>query len=321
MLRLDTALFPPVRAPRSSGKLRLDDRHTMHWEEIGNSAGIPVVVLHGGPGGQIKPYYRRLIDPTRLRAVFFDQRGCGQSTPHGELLGNDTQTLISDIEALRRHLGIDKWIVLGGSWGSTLAIAYAESHPDRCAGLILTGVFLARKADQAWWWRDVRTVYPDVWDGLVNALPIAERADVRAAYLRRIMSPDPEIHKPAAISLLLYEAQTLDVWPNMEFIEKLEADPATVASARILAHYDSHGFFLQEDQLVRNSDRLSNIPGAIIAGRFDMCTPPIGAWDLHVAWPKATFEIVPCAGHRWSDELIGRAVVSALERLSSGFSR
>jgi len=315
MLRLDTALYPPVREPRVVGRLKLDNTHTMHWEEVGNPAGLPLLVLHGGPGGQIKPYYRRLVDAARFRGIFYDQRGCGQSTPFGELRDNNTQALIADIEALRRHLGVERWIVLGGSWGSALALAYAEEYPSRCAGLVITGVFLARRSDLDWWWNGVRNVYPDVWSGLSKSLPAAERGDIRRAYQRRIMHPEPAIHGPASIAMMTFEAQTLDVWPNMDFIEKLEADPMTIASGRMFIHYDTNEFFLRENQLIEGAARLKAIPGAIISGRFDMCTPPVGAWDLHEAWPEATFEIVPCAGHRWSDELIGRSIVGALARL------
>lgn len=212
-LRRDTAFFPPVAAPRVSGHLDCGDGHQIWWELTGDPAGVPVVVVHGGPGGAIRPYYRRLIDPDRQQGVFFDQRGCGQSLPAGALDRNTTPDLVTDMERLRAHLGFARWIVLGGSWGSTLALAYAQAHPERVAGLVVSGVYLARAFDQWWWWHGAGHVFPEVFAARDAWLPASERSDPRGAFLRRIRDPDPAIHREAAHVLMMAEGQTLDLWP------------------------------------------------------------------------------------------------------------
>jgi proline iminopeptidase len=211
LFRLDTPFFPPVPRPRASGWLKVDDRQEIWWEETGPQDGAPVLVLHGGPGGRIKPYYRRLLDPARHRGIFFDQRGCGSSRPFGALDGNDTGSLVEDIEKLRRDRGVDRWTVVGGSWGSALALAYAEAHPEAVSGLLVSGVFLCRDEDLAWWWHGARRVFPEVYAARDAFLEPAERADPRRAFQRRILDPDPAIHKPAAAVLGHAEGQTLDL--------------------------------------------------------------------------------------------------------------
>ncbi len=312
MPRIDTAFYPPIEAS-NSGMLEVDETHTLYWEAFGNPAGPPVLILHGGPGGGIRPYYRQLIDPAHFRGILFEQRGCGRSTPSGELRANTTQDLVSDMEKLRAHLDIGRWLVIGGSWGSTLALAYAQAHRQSCAGLIVSGVFLARDIDAWWWWEGTRFVYPEVWAEFNAFLPIGERDDLRRSYIRRVLDPDPDIHKPAAISLMTYEAQTLDVWPDMAFIQDIEVSEHSVTMGRIFAHYDESCYFVEEGQLLNNASRLSSIPGTIINGRFDMCTPPHGAYDLHQVWPQAQLKIVPVAGHRWNDESLGSALVAATD--------
>jgi len=313
MIRADSAFYPPSD-PHASGHLAVDDVHAIYWEETGNPNGVPLVVLHGGPGGGIRWFHGRVADPQRFRIIVFDQRGSGKSTPFGAIEQNTTQHLVSDLEALRRHLGIETWIVLGGSWGSALALAYAEAHPLSCRALIVFGVIVERRADLWWWWEGARFVYPEVWETFRDALPPEERDNLRENYVRRVLDPDPSIHGPAAAAWARYEAQTLDVWPDRAFIDGIAVSNATIGAARIFAHYDRHNFFLAEEQLFHNAHRLAGIPGSIINGRFDMCTPPRAAFELHKLWPQAEFTIVPAAGHRWTDELIAHALVRAVAR-------
>ncbi len=311
-MRLDSAFYPPV-APVKSGRLQVDEIHALYWEESGARGGPPIVILHGGPGGGIRDYYRQLADPDHYRAILFEQRGCHRSTPVGELNNNTTSHLIEDMERLRKHLDIEKWLVLGGSWGSTLALAYAQAYPESCSGVIVTGVTLSRNIDAWWWWEGVRFVYPEVWTAFRDFLPPDERAALRENYVKRVLDPDPRIHAPAAVAMMCYEAQTLDVWPDENFIGSIAADRNTLTMARIFAHYDSNCFFLNEGQLVEDAPRLRGIPGFIINGRFDMCTPPHAAYDLHRAWPDAQLKIVPVAGHRWNDPLLGNAIIGATD--------
>lgn len=319
-MRLDDPLFPPIEAPDREGLLDVGGGHVIHWEELGDPQGVPVVVLHGGPGGQIKPSYRRLIDRGRFRAIFFDQRGCGGSTPFGALEGNTTDDLIADIERLREHLGIARWIVMGGSWGSTLALAYGERHPERCLGFVVTGVFLATEADRRWIWGEVRAVYPDAWQAMQDFLPPEERAEPDRALIRRVLDPRPEVHAPASVMFLAYEAQTLDVIPDSDFLAAIKPDAETIASARIFAHYSREGFFLREGQLIGDIGAIAGLPAQIIAGRFDMCTPPRGAFDLHRAWPGSVLTIVAAAGHRWKDPALASAVIRGLAAVADQVS-
>jgi proline iminopeptidase len=316
MIRADSAFYPTLK-PHRSGWLRVDDLHEIYWEESGNPDGIPLVVLHGGPGGGIRWYHNRTADPERFRIVAFDQRGCSRSKPFGALERNTTQHLVADMEALRAHLGIAQWIVLGGSWGSALGLAYAETHPQSCLGLVIYGVIVERKDDLWWWWHGVRFIYPEVWDAFCEALPPDERSDLRGNYVRRVLDPDPAVHGPAAAAWLRYESQTLDVWPDRAFIDAIAVNDATIGAARVFAHYDAHDFFLREEELLHNAHRLAGIPGSVINGRFDMCTPPRAAWDVHKAWPGSEYIIVPGAGHRWTDELIAHTLVRAVMRVAN----
>jgi proline iminopeptidase len=316
MTRLDDVLFPVVPKPDREGRIDVDDGHTIHWEEIGPPDGIPLVVLHGGPGGRIKPYYRRLVDRSKFRAVFFDQRGCGASTPFGSLEHNTTWDLVRDIETLRTSLSIKQWMVLGGSWGSTLALAYGERHPQSCRGFVVSGIFLARAAEQEWTWHAVRAVYPEVWKELQDFLPVEERKDPRRHMIRRVLDPERSIHGPAAVMLSKYETQLLDVRPDADLIESIREDDGTIASSRIFAHYDRNDFFLEENQLLREIGAIADHPGAIVAGRFDMCTPPSGAFDLHQAWPGSRLTIAADAGHRWNDPPLATAIIGALDQIA-----
>jgi proline iminopeptidase len=314
--RLDDTLFPAVKQPAREGLLSTGNGHSIHWEELGPDNRTPVVVLHGGPGGYIKPYYRRLIDPQKFRAVFFDQRGCGASTPFGSIEHNTTWDLVDDIEKLRISLGIARWIVLGGSWGSTLALAYGERYPDSCAGFIVSGIFLAREEDQQWTWHGARSVYPDIWKELQDFLPADERAAPRRNMIRRILDPRKAVHGPAAVALSRYEAQLLDVRPDADLIDSIVEDENTIAPSRIFAHYDSNDFFLEENQLIRDLRAVAGHPCEIIAGRFDMCTPPSGAFDLHQAWAGSRLTLVANAGHRWNDPSLATAIIAAFDRMA-----
>jgi proline iminopeptidase len=313
-MRLDTALHPPLE-PDRAGRLPVGDGHEIYWEQAGREGGPPLVILHGGPGGGINPYYRQLFDPSRWRATLFEQRGCGRSTPHGELIANTTSDLVADIEALRRHLGYESWTVLGGSWGSTLALAYAEAHPERCAGLIVTGVFLARQQDTDWWWSGARAVFPELWQALSDALPEAERADLRASYLARILGADEARSETALRAMLKYETQLLDLFPNAARLAGLMASDNLMPMGRLYAHYDQNRYFLSENQLIERAASLSEVPGWIINGRYDACTPPAGAFDLSRAWPRARLRIMPSSAHVWNDPILGYAIGEALRDL------
>lgn len=309
--RMDGALYPKLE-PFRSGSLDVGDGHFIYWEQAGAAAGKPLVILHGGPGGGVNPYYRQLFDPERWCATLFEQRGCGRSKPHGELAHNTTAHLVADIEALRKSLGVERWVVLGGSWGSTLALAYAEEHPESCAGLIVTGVFLARQQDRAWWWEGARHIFPEVWQELSDFLPPEERSDLRSAYLRRILDSNPETHRPALRAMLTYETQILDLGSNPARLEALLASDNLEPMGRLYAHYDKNLHFLEENQLLGRAHRLAGVPGWIVQGRYDVCTPPSGAYDLWRAWPAAKFRLVGNAAHAWNDPNLCQGVREAL---------
>jgi len=314
--RVDTSFHSWNSEPIATGWLDVGDGHEIYWEERGAADGVPVVVVHGGPGGDIRPYYKRLLDPASHRGVFFEQRGCGRSRPSGGLSGNNTMALIRDMERLRDHLGIEKWMLLGGSWGSALSLAYAQAHPERVRALVVSGIFLCREEDTRWWWHGARTVFPEVFAARDEFLTPDERDDPRAAFNARIASLDPTISSPAAIMLSHVESQMLDLWPPAPPERPDMLDDGAATASRILSWYDRHDFFLERDQLLRDAFRLAGIPGAIIAGRADICTPPKAAWDLAQAWPSASLTIVAAAGHRWSDELLGGAIIREVARLT-----
>lgn len=317
--RLDCALYPSLE-PYAHGHLNVGAGLAVYWEEAGTPHGPALCVVHGGPGGAIAPYYRQLFDPNAWRAILFEQRGCGRSTPHGGLVNNTTADLVADMEALRIARGVERWVVLGGSWGSTLALAYAQTHPDRCAGVIVSGVYLARAQDRDWWWRGAGRVFPELWHDLVHALPDAERSRLREAYIERILHPDPAVHTPAVAALLRYETQLLDLWPNPARLAGLQAGPNAVAMGRLYAHYEAHCHFMRENQLIDDARAMAGVPGWIINGRYDAITPPGGAFDLAQAWPEARLRIVPCAAHVWNDPIlsyvIGEALTDLLRRIT-----
>ncbi|MEK6209544.1 MAG: prolyl aminopeptidase [Pseudomonadota bacterium] len=313
-----TELYPDIE-PHQSGYLRLDQRHEMYWEVSGNDDGVPVVFLHGGPGAGASPMHRRFFDPAHYRIVIFDQRGAGRSRPHGELAGNTTPNLIADMEKLRAHLGIDKWIVFGGSWGSTLALAYGEAHPQRCMALVLRGIFLCRKLEIDWFLYGMRLVYPEAWSKFAEFVPEAERKDLLSAYAKRLNDPDPEVHMPAAHQWSIYEGSCSTLLPSPSTVAHFAEDIVALGLARIEAHYFSNGIFLAENSLLENAGRLRSIPGIIVQGRYDMVCPIVSADDLHRAWPEAQYIIVPDAGHSVWEPGISARLVAAMERFKRGF--
>ena len=285
------------------------------FEACGARDGKPAVVLHGGPGGAINPTMRRYFDPSRWQTVLFDQRGCGKSRPHALLDENTTWTLIADIERLREMLRIEKWTVFGGSWGSTLALAYAAMHPERVEGLILRGVFLLRRRELEWFYQDgASMLFPDAWERFVNAIPPNERGDMMAAYYRRLVDPDPDVQLHAARRWSQWEGDTLSVRGPEARPSKFEEDDFTVAFARIECHYFNNGGFFPEDGwLLKQADRFRKIPGWIVQGRFDVVTPMESAWLLHKAWPEASFEVVWDAGHASTEPGVIDALVRATD--------
>lgn len=306
-------LFPEIE-PYDRGLLPLDALHTMYWEQSGNPAGVPVLFLHGGPGAGSTPAHRRFFDPAFYRIVVFDQRGSGRSTPLGEIRDNTTPHLINDIETLRQHLGIDKWLIFGGSWGSTLALAYGEAHANRCLGFILRGIFLCRKKEIEWFLYGLRHFFPEAWHNFVSLLSPTERNDILSAYYQRLMSPDPSIHMPAARAWGTYEGSCSTLRPSPETVNYFAGDVVALGLARMEAHYFSHDIFLPENALLDNIRKLQDIPAVIIQGRYDAVCPIITADDLHHAWPQAEYFIIDDAGHSvWEPGILFRIMKTTEE--------
>ncbi len=307
MLRLYPAIQPYV-----THTLAMDDRHTLHVEECGNPDGVPAVFLHGGPGGGIAPYHRQFFDPERYRIVLFDQRGCGKSAPHAELRDNSTWDLVADLERLRSHLGIERWLVFGGSWGSTLALAYAETHPSRVLGLVLRGIFLCRPQDISWFYQQgANRVFPDHWQDFIEMIPESERHDMLSAYHARLTGDDEVARMAAAKAWSTWEGRCASLLPSAEMVDHFAAPYTALSLARIESHYFVNHCFLERDQLLRDAHKLADIPGVIVHGRYDMVCPVEQAWTLHEAWPKARLEILPDAGHAASEPPIVDALVRA----------
>ncbi len=312
-LSRDEYLYPPL-VPHRTGRLALDRVHAMYWEECGNPRGVPVVFLHGGPGGGIAPDHRRYFDPSFYRIILYDQRGSGQSTPLGELNDNTTDHLVADLERLRAHLGSERWLAFGGSWGSTLALAYAQAHRDRVLGLVLRGIFLARSWEIRWFMVDMRNFFPEAWNAFAGFLPEAERGDLLAHYHRRLTHPDPSVHMPAAHAWSRYESSCSTLLPDPDLVAHFDEDAAALAIARIEAHYFVHGLFLSGDALLEGVARLRDIPCSIVQGRYDVVCPIRSADDLHRAWPEAEYVVVPDAGHSAREPGIARELVAATDR-------
>lgn len=307
-----TGLFPPVE-PFDQGMLPLDGTHTMYWEQSGNRRGIPVLFLHGGPGGGATPAHRRFFDPAHYRIVIYDQRGAGRSVPLGETHDNTTPLLLEDIETLRQHLNIDQWLVFGGSWGSTLALAYGEAYPNRCLGFILRGIFLCRPSEINWFLYGLHHFFPEVWHEFVALLSPTEKGNILSAYHRLLMHPDPAIHMPAARAWARYEGRCSTLLPNSETVDYFTSDTVALGLARMEAHYFKHNIFLPENSLLDNVHKLHHLPGTIIQGRYDAVCPIISAYDLHLAWPQATYIVVNDAGHSAWEPGILTELVKATE--------
>jgi proline iminopeptidase len=308
-----TDLFAPID-PYGTGFLRLDDRHAMYWEQSGNPRGVPVVFLHGGPGAGATPAHRRFFDPYHYRVVVFDQRGAGRSTPHGAIEANTTPILVDDIERLRVHLGIERWHVFGGSWGSTLALAYAQSHPTRVRSLALRGVFLGRKAEIDWFLYGIGNVFPEAWRAFAHFLPEAERGDLLASYWARLIDPDPATHLPAARAWSAFEGACSTLLPSPETVQAFSEDRMALSLARIEAHYFRNGLFLPENALLDGVAKIRDIPATIVQGRYDMVCPIVTADLLAKAWPEARYVVVPDAGHSAMEPGIRSQLVAAMER-------
>ena len=311
-----TDLHPDIE-PYASGRLTVGAPHILYWEQSGRKDGQPVLFLHGGPGAGATPGHRRFFDPDYYRIVIFDQRGSGRSTPLGEVAHNTTPDLIDDIEALRQHLEIERWAVFGGSWGSSLALAYAEAHPERVTGLILRGIFLCTRREVDWFMHGMGTFFPAAADAFRNYLPESERDDLLGHYYARLTDPDPTVHMPAAEAWSRYEAECSTLLPSPDTITALTEPSVALGLARIEAHYFANDLFLEEGQLLANVAAIADIPGMIIQGRYDVVCPPASAFALHRAWPKAIFEVVPDAGHSATEPGISKALVAATESLKS----
>lgn len=318
MTSLDNrSLYPPIE-PHYTDFLQVSDQHILYIEASGNPAGKPVVFLHGGPGGGTIPLYRQFFNPTQWHIILFDQRGCGKSRPHAELEENTTWHLVADIEKIRQHFGIDQWMVFGGSWGSTLALAYAQTHRDRCTGLILRGIFTLRPEEIRWFYQSGASyIFPDSWETYLAAIPPEEHHDLLAAYYRRLTDEDPAVRLRAAKAWSIWEASTSKLIPDSALMERFGEDEFATAFARIECHYFMNGgFFESPDQLIANAQKLRSLPGVIVQGRYDVVCPMKTAWELHRAWPEAEFVVVPNAGHAATEPGIISALVEASDRFA-----
>lgn len=308
-----SACYPPIE-PYRSGTLQLDDVHSMVWEECGNPNGEPVVFLHGGPGSGCSPWHRQLFDPAHYRIVLFDQRGAGRSTPLGEIRNNTTQLLVADIERLRLLLGISRWLVFGGSWGSTLALAYGQTHPAVCKGFVLRGVFLGSADEITWFLHGMGRFFPQEHDRFASHLPPEEQADILGAYCKRLFGDDLAVGTEAARIWSGFEGSCLHLVPDPQEQQEFESPQKALGVGRLEAHYFRNGCFLQAGQLLRDVDRVRHLPAIIVQGRYDVICPPVNAWRLHRAWPGSRLQMVEDAGHAASEPGIEAALVAATNR-------
>jgi proline iminopeptidase len=308
----------PVIEPFDTGRLKVSPIHELYYEQVGNPTGKPAVFLHGGPGGGIAPEYRRYFDPEIYRVVLFDQRGSGKSTPPASLEENTTWHLVSDIDQLREHLRIDTWQVFGGSWGSTLALAYAETHPKRVCELVLRGIFLCRPKEIQWFYQEgASAIFPDVWEEYLKVIPDAERGDMVSAYYRRLTSEDPSVRLEAARAWSIWEGSTSKLLFDPEMIEKFANPEFALAFARIECHYFMNNcFFNSDNYLIENVEKIRHLPSIIVQGRYDVVCPIMSAWELHKAWPEAQLHIIPDGGHSISEPGIIDALVEATDKLA-----
>jgi proline iminopeptidase len=308
-------LYQPIE-PFKTERLRVSDSHELYLEQSGRPDGQPVIFVHGGPGAGSGPRHRQFFDPKTYRIVVFDQRGCGKSTPAASLEQNTTWDLVEDMEKIRKHLGIDRWVVFGGSWGSTLSLAYAETHPDRVSALVLRGIFLLRPHEIRWFYQEGASfVFPDIWETFLAPIPPKERGDLLTAYRRRLTGDDAAARDAAARAWATWEASTINLIPSAETIAGMAAPDAALNLARIESHYFVNGgFFTHPDQLLDGVSAIRSIPSVIVQGRYDMCCPMTSAWDLHCRWPEAAFEVVADAGHAAFEPGIVDRLVEATDR-------
>ena len=320
MMQFMKTLYPEIE-PFDSGTLQVSEIHEIYYERCGNPKGIPVVFLHGGPGGGLVPTYRQYFDSRAYHIILFDQRGAGKSTPHAELRENTTWDLISDIEALRMKFGIEKWAVFGGSWGSTLSLAYAETHPERVSALFLRGIFLTRKKELDWFYQSgASEIFPDFWERYRDAIPVAERGDFMAAYYKRLTGTDEAEQLAAARAWSVWEGSTSKLYPSGDLMEHWEGAHEALQLARIECHYFMNkSFFPTENYLIENVDKIRHIPTVIVQGRYDVVCPATSAWDLHRAFPEAEFNLVADAGHSISEPGIASALVEATDKFKEKF--
>jgi proline iminopeptidase len=309
-------LYPEI-TPFDSGTLDTGDGHSIYWERVGTKGAKPAVFLHGGPGGGFSPSHRRLFDPALYDVILFDQRGCGKSTPYASLENNTTWHLVSDIEKLREMIGVEKWLVFGGSWGSTLALAYAETHPDRVSELVVRGIYTLTKAELSWYYQfGVSEMFPDKWEKFVAPISEAERHDMMGAYRKRLVGDDKQAQIEAALAWSTWEGQTITLLPEPETSDKFGENEFALAFARIENHYFVHAGWLDEGQLLRDAHKLADIEGVIIHGRYDMPCPAKYAWALHKAWPRAEFHLIEGAGHAYSEPGILDQLIRATDRFA-----
>lgn len=305
----DDVVYPAIEA-REKGMLKVSDLHTIYWEVSGVADGVPVVVLHGGPGGGSMPDYRRYFNPEKYNIVIFDQRGCGNSTPHAELKDNNTQFLVEDIEKLRNHLGIETWFVFGGSWGSTLSLIYAITHPDRVRGLMLRGIFLCRRSELLWFYQDGAShIFPDKFEPYREHIPVEERDDLIAAYYKRLTSEDKEVRLGAAKEWCLWEMSTSKLIPDTKYMDKAENLEFAAAFSRIECHYFMNQIFVEDGFILKKADVLKNIPTKIVQGRYDVVCPMKSAYELNQAMPHSQLVVVPDAGHSMGEPGIAEVLV------------
>lgn len=311
------SLYPPIE-PYETGMLDVGDGHRVYFERVGKPGAKPVVFLHGGPGGGISPEHRRLFNPECYDILLFDQRGCGRSEPHASIEANTTWHLVEDIERLREHVGVSQWMVFGGSWGSTLGLAYAQTHPQRVSELILRGVYTLTQAEIDWYYQfGVSEMFPDKWAAFQAPIPVEERHDMVAAYHRRLMGDDPAIQLEAAKAWTLWEGETITLLPDPAFSAPFREGHYALAFARLENHFFTHKAWLEEGQLLANADRLKGIPGVIVHGRYDMPCPVRYALALHQAWPDSEFHLIEGAGHAWSEPGILDQLIRATDRFAS----
>ncbi|MDJ0389428.1 prolyl aminopeptidase [Roseomonas sp. E05] len=308
-------LDSPLPDPVAAGHLDVGQGHRLAWWEYGRADAPPVVFLHGGPGAGSNPSVLRSLDLSQWRVLRFDQRGCGDSTPHASTEANTTAHLVADLERLRAHFGVPAWAVMGHSWGSCLGLAYAQAHPERVTALRLSGIFTARKQEVAWWFHGVRSLFPDHWAEFAAHVPEAERGDLLAAYHRRLMNPDPAVHIPAGIALRGFSARTQTFRPDPAHIANLTEPAKALAVSRLFTDYCMHGAWLEEGQLLREVGRIRHIPAAIVQARYDVVTPAVTAFELHQAWPEADFTIVNDGNHTTGEPEVHAALYTAAARL------